>query len=120
MAKQLLTVDVIDTKKINNVQPITESASSSSRSSAHITNMPCSSKTADFLDSIMIPNDNESTGTEMDDKKIAELLQAEFDMEYDEEVKRVENSRNKSKLNFIILEFLINLCTINNLCLNSF
>jgi hypothetical protein len=59
--------------------------------------VPCSSKTADLLDSIMLPNDNQSVASDMDDKKIAELLQAEYDLEYDEELKRLENSRNKSE-----------------------
>lgn len=33
-----------------------------------------------------------------DDEVIAQLLQAEFDIEFDEELKRLEQSRNKSEL----------------------
>lgn len=33
-----------------------------------------------------------------DDEVIAQLLQAEFDLEFDEDLKRLEQSRNKSKL----------------------
>lgn len=62
---------------------------------------PCSSSTANYLESIDLPNDNHSivggTKNELDDRKIAELLQSEFDLEYDEEVKRLENARNKSE-----------------------
>jgi hypothetical protein len=63
------------------------------------TSMACSSKTADYLDTMFNANDNhESSKDALDDKKIAELLQAEFDLEYDEELKRIENNRNKSKI----------------------
>lgn len=57
---------------------------------------PCSSKTADLIESITIPNDNQSSLTSEDDRVIAELLQAEFDLEHDEEIKREENFRNKN------------------------
>lgn len=61
----------------------------------------CSSKTADFIDSLMLEDE-----TCDDDRRIAELLQAEFDLEHDEEIKRLEKNRNKSKyLNFTILCF---------------
>lgn len=33
-----------------------------------------------------------------DDEAIAQLLQAEFDLEFDEDLKRLEHSRNKSEL----------------------
>ena len=36
--------------------------------------------------------------TESDDLAIARALQAEFDLEYDEELKKIEQSRNKSKI----------------------
>jgi hypothetical protein len=70
----------------------------------------CSSKTADLLDSLTLQDETVLTPTLEDDARIAELLQAEFDLEYDEEIKRLEASRNKSKeqtLNFIILCQLI-------------
>lgn len=48
----------------------------------------CSSKTVTCIENLQ--------KEEMDDRQIAELLQAEFDLEYDEELKRLENARNKS------------------------
>lgn len=54
--------------------------------------VPCSSKTATYIDNLQ--------KEEMDDRQIAELLQAEFDLEYDEELKRLENARNKSNFHF--------------------
>lgn len=63
---------------------------------------PCSTKMSDLLDSLTLQDETILTPTIEDDKTIAELLQAEFDLEYDEEIKRLEASRNKSK-NFIIL-----------------
>ncbi len=68
------------------------SSSSSSRTSAIDPNMPCSSKTADYIQQLKDLDEHED-----DDRRIAELLQAEFDLEYDEELKRVENARNKSE-----------------------
>lgn len=61
----------------------------------------CSSKTADFIDSLMLQGETKSNTSYEDDLRIAELLQAEFDREYDEEIKRIENSRNKSKFNVL-------------------
>jgi len=55
-----------------------------------------SSKTADVMDSIFIPNDPVKSDVQ-DDKAIAQLLQAEFDLEYDEELKRLEQNKNKSE-----------------------
>lgn len=52
----------------------------------------CSSKSV--INSLSIPNVVES---KTDDSVIAQLLQAEFDLEFDEEIKRLEQSRNKSK-----------------------
>lgn len=59
--------------------------------------VPCSSKTATFIENL---NKDELD----DDRQIAELLQAEFDLEYDEEIKRLENARNKSKNSYIKLK----------------
>lgn len=57
----------------------------------------CSSK--NVINSITIPNDNiSSTASVADDQVIAQLLQAEFDLEFDEEIKRLEQSRNKSNI----------------------
>ena len=78
----------------------------------------CSSKTADLLDSLTLQDETILSPTIEDDKRIAELLQAEFDLEYDEEIKRLEASRNKSKeqtLNFIILCQLISLTGSNGI-----
>lgn len=48
---------------------------------------------------MQIPNDdNSSSSTVMDDLVIAQLLQAEYDLEFDEEIKRLEQSRNKSNI----------------------
>lgn len=52
---------------------------------------------ADLLDSLALQDETALTPTFEDDKRIAELLQAEFDLEYDEEIRRIEASRNKSK-----------------------
>lgn len=57
----------------------------------------CSSK--NVINSLTIPNDNlSSTASVVDDQAIAQLLQAEFDLEFDEEIKRLEQSRNKSNI----------------------
>lgn len=57
----------------------------------------CSSKS--LIHSITLPNEPISRSTsEMDDAAIAQLLQAEFDLEFDEELKKLEQSRNKSKI----------------------
>jgi hypothetical protein len=92
LAKELSVTDTATLPKKSHVVV----SSSSSNQIQH--DGPCSSKTADFFDSLALPNDNQSSinGGE-DDRMIAELLQAEFDKEFDEEVKRVEASRNKSE-----------------------
>lgn len=58
----------------------------------------CSSKSV--INSMMLPNEtpSRSSTTEMDDAAIAQLMQAEFDREFDEELKKIEQSRNKSKI----------------------
>lgn len=59
----------------------------------------CSSKSV--INSMTIPNvrnDSTSTTTEQDDLAIAQLLQAEYDLEFDEEIKKLEQSRNKSNI----------------------
>lgn len=57
----------------------------------------CSSKSV--INSLTIPNESKNGSiADNDDLAIAQLLQAEFDMEYDEQLKRLEQSRNKSKI----------------------
>lgn len=57
----------------------------------------CSSKS--IINSVTIPNDNNSSSASVvDDLTIAQLLQAEYDLEFDEEIKRLEQSRNKSNI----------------------
>lgn len=55
----------------------------------------CCSKT---LNSITIPNVSAKSTSEMDDLAIAQIMQTEYDREFDEELKRLEQSRNKSKI----------------------
>lgn len=59
-------------------------------------NGACSSKS--LIHSITLPNEPTTSNTPevLDDAVIAQLLQAEFDLEFDEEIKRLENNRNKS------------------------
>ncbi|XP_070499172.1 serine/threonine-protein kinase RIO3 [Chironomus tepperi] len=87
LAKQLTAFDVIDPPKPKVVEPVKKVVKCESA---------CSSKTADLLDSLTLQDETILTPTLDDDKKIAELLQAEFDLEYDEEIKRLEASRNKN------------------------
>lgn len=55
----------------------------------------CCSK--NLIDSVTITTSEAITiPTSNDDAVIAQLLQAEFDIEFDEELKRLEQSRNKS------------------------
>lgn len=91
-AKQLSVLDVYEEPKklIEKKDPTPTSTGVKKNEAA------CSSKTADFIDSLMLQDE-----TLDDDRRIAELLQAEFDLEYDEEIKRLENSKNKSKNNTI-------------------
>lgn len=57
----------------------------------------CSSKSV--INSLTLPNDNNSSTTSVvDDLAIAQLLQAEYDLEFDGEIKRLEQSRNKSEI----------------------
>lgn len=52
------------------------------------------------IQSINLPNEptlSNVTPEVLDDAVIAQLLQAEFDLEFDTELKRLESSRNKSK-----------------------
>lgn len=57
----------------------------------------CSSKSV--INSITIPNESQNGSiADNDDLAIAQLLQAEFDMEYDEALKRIEQRQNKSKI----------------------
>lgn len=57
----------------------------------------CSSKSV--INSATIPNEASSSRiSEADDRAIAQLLQAEFDLEFDEELKKIEQSRNKSNI----------------------
>lgn len=61
----------------------------------------CSSKSESksIINSLTIPNESKNGSiADNDDLAIAQLLQAEFDMEYDEQLKRLEQSRNKSKI----------------------
>lgn len=85
-AKQLAVLDVCEAPKktIEKKKEVSQATNVSA----------CSSKTADFIDSLMLQDETISTCD--DDKRIAELLQAEFDLEYDEEIKKLEKSRNKS------------------------
>lgn len=93
LAKQLTAFDVIDPPKPKVAEPVKKVEKYEG---------PCSSKMSDLLDSLTLQDETILTPTIEDDKTIAELLQAEFDLEYDEEIKRLEASRNKS-MNFIIL-----------------
>lgn len=58
----------------------------------------CSSKS--IIHSVMLPNETSSRSStaEIDDRAIAQLMQAEFDREFDEELKKIEHSRNKSNI----------------------
>lgn len=59
----------------------------------------CSSKSV--INSAMIPNvrtESTSTTTEQDDLAIAQVLQAEYDLEFDAEIRKLEQSRNKSNI----------------------
>ena len=56
----------------------------------------CSSKSV--INSVLIPNEASSSRSEADDHAIAQLLQAEFDLEFDEELRKIEHSRNKSNI----------------------
>lgn len=57
----------------------------------------CSSKS--LINSATIPNEATSSRTsEADDHAIAQLLQAEFDLEFDEAMKRIEKRQNKSNI----------------------
>jgi hypothetical protein len=95
-AKQIAATNtIVSSPSPSAPQKVQKQASSSSSSIQY--DGPCSSKTADLLDSITLPNDNHSSIVGDDDRMIAELLQAEFDLEHDEEIKRVETSRNKSE-----------------------
>lgn len=61
----------------------------------------CCSKS--IINSATIPNvSNSNSAHEItsvaDDEAIAQLLQAEFDLEFDEELKKLEHQRNKSNI----------------------
>lgn len=63
-------------------------------------NGACCSKSV--INSVTIPNvsnsiSNSST-TELDDAAIAQILQAEYDLEFDGELKKIEQNRNKSNV----------------------
>lgn len=98
-AKLLVTYDssLPEIKQTTSTAQVLKTSSESSSSY----DGPCCSSNANYLiNSIDLPNDNQSESTmnnEMDDQKIAELLQAEFDLEYDEELKRIEKAKNKSE-----------------------
>jgi hypothetical protein len=73
---------------------------------------PCSSKTATKIESLQ--------KEDMDDREIALLLQAEFDLEYDEELKRLENARNKSnKILFINNKLFIINFRLKGFCISG-
>lgn len=58
----------------------------------------CSSSKS-VINSIMIPDEFiTSQASEADDHAIAQILQAEFDLEFDEQLKKIEQSRNKSNI----------------------
>lgn len=53
------------------------------------------------INSMTIPNvrsESMSTTTELDDLAIAQVLQSEYDLEFDEELRKLEQSRNKSNV----------------------
>jgi hypothetical protein len=58
----------------------------------------CSSKSV--INSLMLQDEtpSRSSTTERDDLAIAQLMQAEFDKEFDEELKKIEHKRNKSNI----------------------
>lgn len=57
----------------------------------------CSSKSV--MNSVLIPNvSNSNSTTELDDAAIAQILQAEYDLEFDGELKKIEQNRNKSNV----------------------
>ena len=58
----------------------------------------CCSK--NVINSVSLPNEPTTITTPevLDDAVIAQLMQAEFDLEYDEDLKRRENNFNKSKI----------------------
>lgn len=58
-----------------------------------------SSSSKNIIQSINLPNEACMTPTPevLDDAVIAQLLQAEFDLEFDEEIKRLEKTRNKGR-----------------------
>ncbi|KAL7051170.1 hypothetical protein ACKWTF_004364 [Chironomus riparius] len=86
LAKQLTVFDVIDPVKPKVEDPVKKVVNYG----------PISSSTADFLDSLTLQDETVKSPPIEDDKTIAELLQAQFDLEYDEEIKRLEASRNKN------------------------
>lgn len=58
-------------------------------------NGACCSK--NVIDPVKIQSESIAIPQSTDDEVIAQLLQAEFDIEFDEELKRLEQSRNKSE-----------------------
>jgi hypothetical protein len=63
-------------------------------------NGACCSK--NVIDSVKTSSQSITIPQSTDDEVIAQLLQAEFDIEFDEELKRLEQSRNKSELKSVV------------------
>ncbi|KAG5674961.1 hypothetical protein PVAND_004905 [Polypedilum vanderplanki] len=95
-AKQIAVQNAVEEDSSWEVIDKDQIQQASSSGNASIFDQPCSSKTADFIDSCDIPNENKSSLNGDDDRLIAELLQAEFDLEHDEEIKRIEEKQNKN------------------------
>lgn len=89
-AKQLTSSDVKEPQKVVVPETVSESGSENVAACSHKIESQVSSSSV--INSLNIPNEVTAA-----DEVIATLMQAEFDLEFDEELKRIERAKNKGE-----------------------
>lgn len=89
-AKQLTSSDVKEPQKVVVPETVSESESENVAACSHKIESQVSSSSV--INSLNIPNEVTAA-----DEVIATLMQAEFDLEFDEELKRIERAKNKGE-----------------------